>query len=61
MTRPSTADLVPFLARWLASWLVLWASHDRGAAAAVVAMNSAGGCGWGEDGVWRCWDTINAG
>jgi hypothetical protein len=61
MTRPATVDPVPFLARQLADWLVLWTFHRRGVVAAVEAMNSAGGCGRGEDEVWRCWDTINAG
>lgn len=53
MTRPATVDPVPFLARQLADWLVLWTFHRRGVVAAVEAMNSAGGCGRGEDEVWR--------
>jgi hypothetical protein len=54
-------DPVPFLARQVANWMVLWTFHRRGVGAAIEAMNNAGGCGRGEDGVWRFWDTLNAG
>lgn len=61
MSAPAPADPVRYLAGRVVGWFVLHTFHHEGFDAAAAAMNAVGGAGRDPDGVWRCWDAINAG